>query len=142
LKVVSYSGGISTVNYHLRRGTGSILFPGWTPGPIAIAPDGTWFAIGNSQGEVTIWTGLPKVNRLATIAAHDGPVRAIAISPDSTQLATAGADKTVRIWDRATQRTLAIARVDGDLYSCSWANAGVELAVAGERGLYLFAFLT
>ena len=35
-------------------------------------------------------------------AGHPGPVRAVAVTPDGTQIITAGVDGTARIWDRAS----------------------------------------
>ena len=35
-------------------------------------------------------------------AGHPGPVLAVAVTPDGTQIITAGTDGTARIWDRAS----------------------------------------
>ena len=35
-------------------------------------------------------------------AGHPGPVLAVAVTPDGTQIITTGADGTARIWDRAS----------------------------------------
>lgn len=40
----------------------------------------------------------------ATLRGHDGPVYAVAFSPDSKLLASGGADRVVRVWDVATRR--------------------------------------
>jgi hypothetical protein len=66
----------------------------------------------------------------------------VAIAPDGNWHATTSNDNTVRIWSVAEQRPLTIARADGLLYSCAWEYGGREVAAAGERGVYLFAFLT
>ncbi|MGW1619130.1 WD40 repeat domain-containing protein [Streptomyces sp. NPDC002172] len=76
-----------------------------------------------------------------TFTAHAGRVRAVAIAPDGTWLATIGDDRTVRIWSTAGLRAVAVARTDGDLFSCVWGEAH-ELVVEGRQGVYLFAFLT
>ncbi|WNM33421.1 NB-ARC domain-containing protein [Streptomyces sp. Li-HN-5-11] len=104
------------------------------------APDGSWFAIGDKAGQVTIWDNAINV-RTTSFQAHSGAVRSVAVSRNSRWLATVGADTTVRIWDVAAERTLALARADGALHSCAWGPQD-ELLVGGERGLYLFAFLT
>ncbi|MDN5382796.1 hypothetical protein [Streptomyces thermovulgaris] len=72
---------------------------------------------------------------------HTDAVRSVAIAPDGIWLATAGLDNTVRFWSVPDQRSVAMTRAEGVLVSCSWGAAG-ELAVGGERGLYLFALLT
>ncbi|MFM9499925.1 WD40 repeat domain-containing protein, partial [Streptomyces galilaeus] len=74
-------------------------------------------------------------------SGHSGPVNSVAITRDGTWLATASDDRTVRIWAVAESRTVAMARAEGSLRSCVWGAAG-ELAVGGEKGLYLFKLLT
>ncbi|MFI6209169.1 WD40 repeat domain-containing protein, partial [Streptomyces sp. NPDC051041] len=77
----------------------------------------------------------------ATLTGHTDAVDSVAIAPDGTWLATASYDKTVRIWAVLEQRTVAIARAEATLTSCSWGPAG-ELAVGSDRGLFLFVLLT
>ncbi|MFD9445586.1 NB-ARC domain-containing protein [Streptomyces sp. NPDC060006] len=107
---------------------------------VAIAPDGTWLATASYDETVRIWdraTG----TCTATLRGHTGAVESVAIAPDGTWLATASYDKTVRIWSVPSQRTVAVARSEGPQLSCFWGATG-ELAVGGNRGLFLFVLLT
>src|SRR5262249_35525608 len=58
--------------------------------------------------------------RLTALTGHAGWVRAVAYRPDGTQLATAGDDRVVRVWDTAT----------GELLYPLTGHTGVVLAVA------------
>ncbi|MFE6098012.1 NB-ARC domain-containing protein [Streptomyces massasporeus] len=110
-------------------------------GSVAIAPDGTWLATGALDGTVRIWD--PATGTCThTLTGHTDAVGSVAIAPDSTWLATtSGSDTSVRIWNATQGGVAALARTEGELYSCAW-GATCELAVAGERGLYLFKLLT
>jgi len=105
----------------------------------AVAPDGSWLATASDDGTARIWDATTGQQR-ATLTGHDGPVYAVAAAPDGAWLATANADRTVRIWDASTGTSAAIMRVDSPVSACTWSPSGHLLAVAGEAGLYMFAF--
>ncbi|MFJ8982794.1 WD40 repeat domain-containing protein [Streptomyces sp. NPDC102282] len=105
---------------------------------VAIAPDGTWLATASYDRTVRIWDRAGTCT--ATLTGHNTTVRSVAIAPDGTWLATTSYDGTVRIWSVPNQQVVAMARAEGTLHSCSWGPAG-ELAVGGDGGLFLFAFL-
>ncbi|MFD7972523.1 NB-ARC domain-containing protein [Streptomyces clavifer] len=107
---------------------------------VAIAPDNTWLATTSDDGTARIWDRAT-ATCTATLTGHTGSVRAVAIAPDGTWIATTSNDKTTRIWAVLSQRAVAMARAEGALISCSWGAAG-ELAVGGDRGLFLFVLLT
>ncbi|GAA2657719.1 NB-ARC domain-containing protein [Streptomyces lunalinharesii] len=125
--------------WDLASGTCTTTLTGHTGAvsSVAIAPDGTWLATTSEDGTVRIWNPVTTVTTALT--GHSNGVSSVAIAPDSAWFATTGFDGTVQVWDAREQRTVAIARTDGNLYSCAW-TSGHELAVGGQQGIYLFAF--
>jgi G protein beta subunit-like protein len=69
------------------------------------AEDASLLAAGNHQGQVYVWQ--PSEDKaswtpLVNIRAHDSYLLRCVISPDTRQLATASADKTIKLWDTKT----------------------------------------
>jgi WD40 repeat protein len=69
---------------------------------LVFTPDGSRLISADSDGKLRIWT--PEGQPLKTIAAHDQPIRTLALSPDGKTLATAGggnAENNVltKLWD-------------------------------------------
>ncbi len=70
---------------------------------ITMAPNGRLLAVGDAKGRVEIWdptTG----KRLAAADMHSGSLTAMAFAGDNRWLATAGADRAVKLWDIETLR--------------------------------------
>ncbi len=68
-------------------------------GAIQLLPKLNQAVTGGHEGKLTWWSDLdstPKVVRI--VDAHKGYLRAIAVSPDGTLVATGGNDSMVRIW--------------------------------------------
>jgi WD40 repeat protein/serine/threonine protein kinase len=62
------------------------------------------------------------------LEGHEGPIRALAFSPDGTRLATSGDDKTARIWNPTTGDLIATLRGHVDyIYALTYSPDGSRL---------------
>jgi WD40 repeat protein len=74
---------------------------------VAFAPDGATMAVGQQDGEITLWDPFTGHKR-ATLAGHREFVASLAFSPDGTMLASSAGDHSVRIWDMPSRRQRAM----------------------------------
>ncbi len=68
---------------------------------LAVSPDGKWFAAGDSEGTIRIWN-LSDRKELISKELYSNDITQIAISPDSTEIATTTYADEVTIWNATT----------------------------------------
>jgi len=105
LAAVSGCGQLEVWNTTTGRRVGRLVSFGFVNniGPVRFSPNGKQLAVANStnDGQVTILDAA--TDRTVTVlTAHTRQTQDLAYSPDSTLLATASIDHTVRIWDAHT----------------------------------------
>lgn len=70
----------------------------------------------------------------ASLAGHEDWVQALAFAPGGKRLATAGNDRTVRVWDLPAETVAAVLRQEHPVNAVHFAPDGRTLATAGADG--------
>jgi WD40 repeat protein len=127
----------STATHHVRA-----VFDGADDSETSVlfSPDGSVIATIYAGGgavdpdvvvDVDLWDARTGHHR-ATLAGHTAPIDSAAFSPDSTTIATASDDGTVRLWNTATGQTTAI--LAGGSRSVGYSPDGHTIAAINPDG--------
>ncbi|HSH93837.1 MAG TPA: c-type cytochrome domain-containing protein, partial [Roseimicrobium sp.] len=100
---------------------------------LAFNPEGTLLASGSFR-EIKLWRRPLQTESLRLTNAIKGAVTAIAASSDGKTLALAGADGSLRLWNRATGKQIRTLQKTGPVAgSLQFSPDGQDLAAAGKQ---------
>jgi WD40 repeat protein len=116
--------------------SGADITPGAVPEDVwdaQLSPDGTHVAAVPEQGEVLIWDLARPARPAQTLEGHRGKVLALAYGPDG-RIVTAGADRTVRIWDPGGGPTLVLRGHEDEVTTTLFTRDGGEVLSSSADG--------
>jgi RNA polymerase sigma factor (sigma-70 family) len=87
-------------------------FSNFTPTALAVGPGGKTAAVAGQDGKLFLMDD--KGDAKHKLDSHEGAVNSLAFSPDGKLLASAGADRLIRLWDVATGKEVATLKGHND----------------------------
>ncbi|MCB0185568.1 MAG: hypothetical protein KDE31_14970, partial [Caldilineaceae bacterium] len=109
---------------------------------LAWSPCGRWLATGDVHGDILVWdVSNEQPMQRYEMKCEDGPVYAVAFSPDGNLLAStsgAAAQHSVRVWDPGSGTRQAAVSLDMVQLSVAFAHGGRTLLSSGRDGTVHF----
>ena len=107
-----------------RSPQGSGDEPASGPAPVRVVS-------GSTDGTVRSW----QLAHAGRFSGHTGPVTALALSPDATQLVSGGEDASLIVWNLASGEVVRKLEHGGPVSGVAWQSGGERLAAAGANAL-------
>jgi WD40 repeat protein len=106
--------------------------------PLVLAPDGRTLAVAAQDGTAALWEIATGKERVRLSTGVDGPLTALAYSPDSGLLVAAGPDQKLWCWDALSGERLGQRRTDqADIRVLAFAPDGRKLVSGARDGTLL-----
>lgn len=97
---------------------------------------GCTLVTGDGDGQVCIWSRR-KWDLLLKFRAHKAPLTCIAIHPTGRLMASAGRDKTLRLWDLTRGTAAANLSTDDSMETLAWSGDGSFMGALGPKEVLL-----
>jgi WD40 repeat protein len=99
---------------------------------MAAAPDGSWLAAGDSQGSLTVWSSTD-FESLATKDIYTNDVQLLAVSPDSSKIATVSFGQEISVWNAQSLELIKQFEVTDRGLGCIEFVTSDVIVVSGEQ---------
>ncbi len=121
-------GGIRLWDVASKKEVGILRNDGNALRDVAFSPDGRWLAAAgeNASMGIRIWDVATK-SSISELLGHTTMIYSLAFSPDGKMLASGATDGTVRLWDTATWKEVAVLKHGANVYCVAFNRDGTRV---------------